>query len=112
MKPGIWSFSLRLLWRERRVSDVLILFWALVIAVTQTTTVNLFTDRLQRMLNLQTAEFLAADLAVATTRAIPASWLQRATDTGLSVSQTHEFSSVLMAGDALLLTRIKAVSDR
>ncbi len=112
MKPDIWLFSLRLLWRERRVSDVVILFVALLIAVTQTTTVNLFTDRLQRMLTQQTAEFLAADLAIVTTREIPETWLEKAAATGLTLSQTHEFSSVLLVRDALLLTRIKAVSDR
>ena len=110
MKARFW-FSLRLLWRERRVSDVVILFWALVVAVSQSTTASVFTDRLERMLMQQGTEFLAADLAVRSARVIPATWLEQATALGLSHSQTHEFASVLLEHDTLLLTRIKAVSQ-
>ncbi len=106
-----FNLALRLLWRDSRSGELTILALALIIAVTSSTAISLFADRLQRTMTTQAAEFLAADLVIASPTAIPAEWLAKATQLNLSEAQTVEFSSVLIEHDELLLAGIKAVSS-
>lgn len=97
--------------REFRAGELSILIAALVIAVASSTTVSILGDRLSRTMNLQAAEFLAADLVVAGHQPAPPVWRIKASELGLRQAQTVEFSSVLVAGGEILLTAIKAVGD-
>ncbi len=102
--------ALRLLWRDLRSGELTLLLSALLLAVTASTAITVFSDRLQRTLLLQTAEFIAADLAIASDNPIPTEWLDKASQLALNASKTIEFPSVLIENDELLLTNIKAVS--
>lgn len=106
-----FNLALRLLSRDGRSGELTILVLALIIAVTSSTTIALFADRLQNTMTTQAAEFLAADLVISSPTAIPVDWLSRATQLELSQAQTIEFSSVLIEHDELLLAGIKAVSS-
>ncbi len=106
-----FSLSLRLLWLDRRSGELTLLLAALVIAVTSSAAIALFSDRLQRTMTVQTAEFLAADLVIATPHAIPENWLKKADALTLTPARTVEFSSVLMEHGEMLLASIKAVSS-
>ncbi|MDO9141362.1 MAG: FtsX-like permease family protein [Methylobacter sp.] len=105
-----FNLALRLLWRDSRSGELTILVLALIIAVTSSTAIALFADRLQRTMTTQAAEFLAADLVIASPTRITADWLYKAAQLQLAQAQTLEFSSVLMEHDGLLLASIKAVS--
>jgi len=105
-----FHLALRLLWRDSRSGELTILVLALIIAVTSSTAISLFADRLQRTMTTQAAEFLAADLVISSPTEIPVEWLSKATQLNLAQAQTLEFSSVLMEHDELLLAGIKAVS--
>jgi putative ABC transport system permease protein len=105
-----FNLALRMLWRDSRSGELTILILALIIAVTSSTAIALFSDRLQRTMTNQTAEFLAADFVVASPAPIPADWLARATQLDLAQARTAEFSSVLIEHDELLLAGVKAVS--
>jgi putative ABC transport system permease protein len=105
-----FNLALRLLWRDSRSGELTILTLALLIAVTSSTAIALFTDRLQNTMTLQAAEFLAADLVIASPSEIPAAWQQKATQLKLAQAHTVEFSSVLMEHDEMLLAAIKSVS--
>jgi len=105
-----FNLALRLLWRDTRSGELTVLLCALIIAVTSSTAIAVFSDRLQRTMTLQTAEFIAADLAIASPDTIPDTWLAKAGQLHLSRAQTVEFSSVLIEHDELLLASIKAVS--
>ena len=105
-----FNLALRLLWRDSRSGELTILILALIIAVTSSTAIALFSDRLQRTMTLQAAEFLAADLVIAGPAPIPVEWLAKAMQLNLAGARTVEFSSVLMEHDELLLAAIKAVS--
>ncbi|MFA5919770.1 MAG: FtsX-like permease family protein [Methylococcaceae bacterium] len=105
-----FNLALRLLWRDSRSGELTILILALIIAVTSSTAIALFSDRLQRTMTNQTAEFLAADLVIASPTPVPADWLGRAKQLNLTQSRTAEFSSVLIEHDELLLAGVKAVS--
>ena len=104
--------ALRMLRRDYRSGELTILLLALIIAVTSSSTISLFADRLQRTMTDQASEFLAADLVITSPTLIPAEWLQRAEQLGLLHSQSAEFSSVLIENDQLLLAGIKAVSNQ
>ncbi|MGZ8225886.1 MAG: ABC transporter permease, partial [Methylococcaceae bacterium] len=106
-----FNLALRLLWRDSRSGELTILILALIIAVTSSSAIALFADRLQRTMTLQTAEFLAADLAISSSAPIPDDWLVKATELNLRQARTTEFSSVLIEHEELLLASIKAVSD-
>ena len=110
MKP--FGLPLRLLWRDSRAGELTILFLALLIAVTSSTAISLFSDRLERTMTSQTAEFLAADMVISSHATIPEAWLEKAKQLNLEQAQTAEFSSVLIEHDELLLAGIKAVSEK
>jgi putative ABC transport system permease protein len=105
-----FNLALRLLWRDSRSGELTILLLALIIAVTSSTATALFSDRLERTMTTQTAEFLAADLVIASPAPVPAEWLARAIQLNLAQARTAEFSSVLIEHDELLLAGIKAIS--
>ena len=106
-----FNLALKLLWRESRSGELTLLALALLIAVSSSTTISLFADRLHRTLISQAAEFMAADLAIAGGSPISADWLQKATELGLGQSQTTEFNSVLLENAEMLLASVKAVSE-
>ncbi|MCH9697424.1 MAG: ABC transporter permease, partial [Gammaproteobacteria bacterium] len=96
--------------REWRSGELLILALAIIIAVTCTSTINLFADRLSRTMVLQAAEFLAADLAVSSHHPFPGKWDKQADAMGLQHADIAQFGSVILFGDEMLLCGIKAVS--
>jgi putative ABC transport system permease protein len=106
-----FNLALRLLWRDSRSGELTILILALIIAVTSSTAIALFADRLQRTMTTQAAEFLAADLVISSSGTVPAEWPVKAAELNLAQAQTVEFSSVLIEHDELLLAGIKAVSS-
>ncbi len=105
-----FNLALRLLWRDSRSGELTILIIALIIAVTSSTAIAIFSDRLQRTMTNQSAEFLAADLVISSPAPISTDWLAKAKQLNLAQASTAEFSSVLIEHDELLLASIKAVS--
>ena len=105
-----FKLALRLLWRDSRSGELSLLALALLIAVSGSTTISLFADRLQRTMSNQAAEFLAADLAISSPTPVDPAWLDKAAELGLTQAQTVEFSSVLLENNEMLLASIKAVS--
>jgi putative ABC transport system permease protein len=109
MTPG--SLAVKMLWRESRSGELRLLMLALLLAVSSSTAISLFADRLQRTMTTQAAEFLAADLAITSSIPIASGWQQQATALGLQQAQTVEFPSVLLENQEMLLASAKAVSD-
>jgi len=110
MKP--MGLALRFLWRDIRAGELTLLFLALLIAVSCSTAITLFSSRLQRTVTDQAAEFMAADMVITSHATLEDDWLKQANKLNLDQSQTAEFSSVLMEHDEMLLAGVKAVSDR
>jgi putative ABC transport system permease protein len=106
-----FNLALRLLWRDSRSGELTILLVALIIAVTSSTAISLFADRLQRTMSTQAADFLAADLVITSPQPVPQHWLKKAREMRLKMAKTAEFSSVLIEHDEMLLAGIKAVSE-
>ncbi len=102
-----------LAWRQFRshwsAGDLRVLFLALVLAVTATTAVGFFTDRIQNALVRQGGMLLGADLMVSAGKALPETYQQEADRRQLSSTQTMEFPSMVVQGERSQLAEIKAV---
>ncbi|MFP4245289.1 MAG: ABC transporter permease, partial [Ectothiorhodospira sp.] len=103
--------SLRALGREWRSGSLGILVLALVVAVGAVTSVGLFTDRVQGVVDRQASELLGADLAITSRRPPDESLAERARGMGLETARTSAFRSVLFHEDRTQLVELKAVSE-
>jgi putative ABC transport system permease protein len=113
---GLSTFSLAalartLLWREFRSGQLTIISLALVLAVTVTTVISLFTNRLDAGMLSKSTEILGADLTLRSSQAIPDGFYQQAHALGLLTTTTLSFPSVVVAGDAMSLSAVKAVDQ-
>ncbi|MDZ4097995.1 MAG: FtsX-like permease family protein [Methylophilaceae bacterium] len=105
------AFSLA--WRQFKshwsAGDLRVLFLALVLAVTATTAVGFFTDRIESALVRQGGMLLGADLMVSSRNGLPEKYQQEADRRKLSATQTMEFPSMVVQGERSQLAEIKAV---
>jgi putative ABC transport system permease protein len=107
--------ALTIAWRQCRSlwssGEIRVLLFALILAVTATTAVSFFTDRLQRSMQTQGNVLLGADLVVNADHVIPASYLVEAQRLQYQTSQALEFSSMVVKGERNELAEIKAVEQ-
>ncbi|MDH3935407.1 MAG: ABC transporter permease, partial [Gammaproteobacteria bacterium] len=106
-----WRLAMRLMIRNWHSGEQRILVSALVIAVAASTAIGFFTDRLGRGMANQSADFLGADLTLVSPRPVNTDWLREARAEGLQAIETLEFASVVVSGEALLLSSVKAVQE-
>ena len=100
----------RLLRREWRAGELRVLLAALVITVASITAVGLFTDRMERAMEMGANELLAADLLVMSSMPIGAELETEAVRRGLRTARTLSFRSVAVVGDRFQLAAVKAVN--
>ncbi|MCT7359996.1 ABC transporter permease [Thalassolituus pacificus] len=106
-----WLLSLRLLLREARSGELTLILAALLIAVTSTTAIALFSARLDLAMQSRSNDLLGADLRLQSTTPIDSAWTEQAQQLGLKTSQTLTFPSVVLHGDDMSLAAIKAVDQ-
>ena len=100
-----------MLWRDWRGGELTILAIGLIIAVTSITAVGFFTDRIERGLQMQSAELIAGDLVLTSGRADIYDYIAEARSNDFRVATTQQFRSVVLANERLQLAEVKAVSD-
>lgn len=102
-----------LAWRQLRsqwaAGEVRVLLVALILAVTATTSVGFFTDRIQSSLQSQGNLLLGADLVISADHTLAAKYHTEAMRRQLKTIQTLEFPSMVVNGDSSQLAEIKAV---
>lgn len=105
------AFSLA--WRQFKshwsAGDLRVLFLALVLAVTATTAVGFFTDRIESALVRQGSMLLGADLMVSSQNVLAEKYQEEANRRQLSATHTMEFPSMVVQGERSQLAEIKAV---
>lgn len=109
MTGHAWGFSLHMLRRSLRAGELRVLLLALVVAVASVTSVGFFTDRVRRAMEHQASEMLAADRVLESTQPLRHEWLAAAAAHGLARAETWSFRSVVVAGERLELSEVKAV---
>ncbi|MEJ2592823.1 MAG: FtsX-like permease family protein [Candidatus Thiodiazotropha sp.] len=105
-----WSMALRLLRRDWRAGELRLLVTALVIAVASVTSVGFFTDRIERAMQRQASEVLAADLRLESGQPLAADLAQEAGRRGLRQAGTVSFPSVILNDGETQLVQVKAVT--
>ena len=106
---NVFALAIKLLKSQRLAGELTTLFLALTIAVTATTAVSFFTNRINQTLLQQGGLLLGGDLAITKMQPIPSKYLTEAVTRGLYTSETAEFPSMLVFKDNTQLVEIKAV---
>ena len=104
------SLAGRLLARDWRSGEVLVLLAALAIAVGAMSAVTFFTDRVRQAVSQQAGESLAADLRVESSRPLPEGLAAAGQKAGLATAAVVSFRSVVLARDQSALADIRGVS--
>jgi putative ABC transport system permease protein len=102
--------AVTLFWREWRAGEWFIIFFALVLAITATTSIHFYTDRLGRGLDDQKAKFLGGDMVISSPTPIPVEWHQKADALQMRSAEVWAFPSVASTRDQLQLVNLQAVS--
>src|SRR5690606_7059902 len=105
-----WTLAVRLLLRDWRSGEVLVLAAALTIAVAAISAVAFFTDRVRQAITQEAGEALAADLRLESTRPLPERYRELARDAGLEIADVVHFRSVVRAGATGSLADVRGVS--
>ncbi|WP_418162394.1 putative ABC transporter permease subunit YbbP [Pantoea vagans] len=102
----------RWFWREWRSPSLLIVWLALTLAVACVLALGSISDRMEKGLNQQSRDFMAGDRTLRSTDAAPEAWLEKARETGLTVSSQLTFMTMTFADQSPQLASVKAVDDR
>lgn len=100
--------SLTQLRRDWRAGELRLLGLALVIAVAGLTSVDFFTDRVRQVTEIQATELLAADLVIDSAQPFKPAFIEQAKALGLNTALTASFRSVVVHGEKLELSEVKA----
>lgn len=97
--------------RDWRGGELTVLAVALVVAVGSVSSVGFFTSRIERAMQQQATELLAADLLLTSRAPLPARYAEEARARELATARTMTFRSVVLAGEATELVELKAVQS-
>ncbi len=101
--------ALRLLRREALSGELRLLLAALIIGVASLASVSFYTDRLAAALDQRKAEWLGGDLVVSANQPLPDRWREQAEQSGVEQSSQMTFRSVVVSGEQMALSEVKAV---
>lgn len=103
--------ALRLLMRDWRSGELLVLMIALVIAVTALTAVGFLTDRIGQAVSMRAAASLAADLSLSSSAPLERSYLELAAEADIATAGITSMPSVVFVNDINTLASVRAVTD-
>ncbi len=106
-----WSLAGRLLARDWRSGEVIVLLIALVTGVAAISAVAFFTDRVRQAVTQQAGESLAADLRLRSSSPVSEGHFNLAAASGVDSASVIHFRSVVMATDQSALAHVRGVSD-
>lgn len=101
--------GLRMLLRDFRAGELRVMALSIVLAVASFTTVAFFADRVKSALTRSASQLLGADVVLVADRPIDDGFRDAARRFALTTTETVRFPSMISAGEASLLTEIKAV---
>ena len=107
----VFALSLKIFWRELKSGYLNSSLFSLILAVTIVSGISLFTDRLEKALSLESAEFLGGDLKFESNEIPREEILEKAKELGLVSSQQVLFASVVYSDSELQLSSIKTVDS-
>ena len=105
------KLPLRFLLRDWRSGELWLLVLSLLMAVSVSTAIALFSERLQLALGRQVAEVMGADMMIRSPRLLSDTVKQSIAEADLEQATVLEFPSVVMAGEEMQLVSAKAVTN-
>ncbi len=110
MKQVPWSLAGRLLARDWRSGEVIVLVAALIVAVAAMSAVSFFTDRVRQAVSQQAGEALAADVRIESVNPLPDAFRTIAASNDVVTADIVHFRSVVVAGTSTSLADVRGVS--
>lgn len=110
MTKGL-KLSWRFMLRDWRSGELWLLILSLLMAVSVSTAISIFSDRLQLALGRQVAEVMGADMVVSSPRPLSGDVQALLVDSSLDQATVLEFPSVVLAGEEMQLVSAKAVTE-
>ncbi|MGB0223184.1 ABC transporter permease [Marinobacterium sp. xm-d-564] len=111
MSSAIPRIARRQLWVQLRTIEWRVLILAALLAVTLTSFLSIVSDRLESGLLRESASVLGADLVVRSSRPINEQRTDLAEELGLTTTRVIQFPTMVGAGDNLILSSAKVISD-
>lgn len=105
-----WSLAARLLARDWKSGETVVLLVALLVAVAAMSGVGFFTDRVRQAVSQQAGEALAADLRLESDSPIDPDLVARAQARELATAEVINFRSVVLAGEVSALADVRGVT--
>jgi putative ABC transport system permease protein len=105
------GLAVRLLVRDWRSGEIVVLVAALIVAVAAMSAVVFFTDRVRQAVAQQAGESLAADLRLGSDQPLDDSFRDAARADGLDAVDVVHFNSVVLSGDASALVDLRGVAE-
>jgi putative ABC transport system permease protein len=99
----VQSLSFKLFWRELKSGQLNMMMLALILAITCVSGIGLFTDRLEKALQLQTAEFLGGELKFESSQEISSDNLEVIKRLDLNQTKMVCFSDSLSIRNAIFI---------
>ena len=97
--------------RDARAGELRVLFIALLIAVTASTSIGYFSSRLSDAMQMRASEFLGADLLLNGSSAATTGQIEPGLTLGLKHAQLVEFASVIATDNGIQLASVKAADS-
>ncbi|WP_417360483.1 ABC transporter permease [Gallaecimonas pentaromativorans] len=101
----------RFFWRELKRADVLIMLFAILLAVASVVSLARFSEVLSQAFNRKGSSFLAADLVLRYSQPLPKALSAKIEQSGLTQSRQTRFSTMLIHYDAMQLGAVYAVDN-
>lgn len=106
-----WGLAGRLLIRDWRSGEVVILLASLIVAVAAMTAVAFFTDRVRQAVSQEAGEVLAADLRIESVSPLRQDYMNLADSLGMETAEVIQFRSVVVADEVTALADVRGVSE-
>ena len=107
----VQSLSFKLFWRELKSGQLNMMMLALILAITCVSGIGLFTDRLEKALQLQTAEFLGGELKFESNQEISSDNLKGIERLDVDQTKMVLFASVIASQSEMQFSSIKVVDS-
>jgi putative ABC transport system permease protein len=103
--------SFKLFWRELKSGQLNMMLLALILAITSVSGISLFTDRLEKALQLQTSEFLGGDIKFESNEQLNTEEIIRIEKLDLNLTKMVLFASVIASETEMQFSSIKVVDN-
>jgi len=97
--------------RSLRSTELVWLLLALMISVASLSSVSYLADRMQRAFERDAKQLIAADALIQSDQPLPKLFIQKATESGLSIAQTTVFPTMSSSQQNSQLVALKAVTE-